>query len=87
MANTVSLYKSFIIKDEIRDQVYEAEFKVKKDWFENYLQDKLEEEPDDMYCSVDDFLMEYTSDNADEVYEKAIKENALIQDCIITDAC
>ena len=87
MANTVSLYKSFIIRDEIRDQVYEAEFKVKKDWFENYLQEKLEEEPDDMYCSVDDFLMEYTSDNADEVYEKAIKENALIQDCIITDAC
>lgn len=87
MANTVNLYKSIIIRDEIRDQVYEAEFKVKKDWFENYLQDKLEEEPDDMYCSVDDFLMEYTSDNADEVYKKAIKENALIQDCIITDAC
>lgn len=87
MANTVSLYKSFIIKDEIRDQVYEAEFKVKKDWFEKYLEQKLEEEPDDMYCSVDDFLMEYTSDNADEVYEKAIKENALIQDCIITDVC
>ena len=75
------------IRDETRDQVYEAEFKVKKDWFENYLQGKLEEEPDDMYCSVDDFLMDYTSDDADEVYEKAVRENALVQDCIITDAC
>lgn len=84
---TVCLYKSMIIRDETRDQVYEAEFKVKKDWFENYLQGKLEEEPDDMYCSVDDFLMDYTSDDADEVYEKAVRENALVQDCIITDAC
>lgn len=87
MPNVVCLYKSIILRDETRDQVYEAEFKVKKDWFENYLQEKLEEEPDDMYCSVDDFLMDYTSADADEVYEKAIKENALIQDCIITDAC
>ena len=87
MPNVVCLYKSIVLRDNTRDQVYETEFKVKKDWFEKYLEQKLEEEPDDMYCSVDDFLMEYTSDNADEVYEKAIKENALIQDCIITDAC
>lgn len=87
MEKTVSLYKSIIITDEIRDQVFEAEFKVKKDWFENYLQGKLEEDPEDMYCSVDDFLMEYTSDDADEVYEKAVEDNALLQDCIITDAC
>lgn len=87
MERTISLYKSMVLRDETRDQVYEAEFKVKKDWFENYLQGKLEEEPDDMYCSIDDFLMDYTSDDADEVYEKATKEDALVQDCIITDAC
>ena len=87
MERTVSLYKSMVLRDETRDQVYEAEFKVEKKWFENYLRDKLEEEPEDMYCSVEAFLMAYTSDNADEVYEKAIKENALVQDCIITDAC
>lgn len=83
----VSLYKSIIIADETRDQTYEAEFIVKKDWFEKYLEQKLEENPCDMYCSVDDFLMDYTSDDADAVYEKAKEENALIQDCIITDFC